>query len=49
MKRFDESIIEASWKYSWWNWENDYILKNIQLLLNHNPSLLIKKFKSDKI
>lgn len=44
-KRFDDGTIEKLLEIQWWNRDINYILKNIHLVLNDNPSLLIQGFE----
>ncbi len=44
--RFNEKQIECLQKVKWWNWSNEKINENIDLILN--PDLFFKKYINDK-
>lgn len=43
--RFDKTQIECLQKVKWWNWDNDKINQNIDLILQ--PELFFKTFIND--
>lgn len=45
--RFAQDIIDQLQAISWWDWDIDKILKNIDLILNDDPTDFIERFKNE--